>query len=442
MQNSKKVAILSPALDPYKFIDECILLPWLFEQEPPDILFALCSRLPFRKQYSGKFRDILSNPNVINQMVDDDDNLVSNRDKDSLCALFTTDEVDELIEFRNEYCETQQWKKSQNDIWQLFYSLTTTKKLKELLEKKFPLEINLKSLKSGWKPKDMKAHLNKFFDYAEWVLFNDIMQQYPPFHSLISRKMLRQLLQRKLPSKTTLKNLKNPRTPRGIKAHFNKFLGDIQGTSSLIKDYKAVMQIQDYLYSKIDELQKHPDGRAKLINYFGDWEKTPSRRKNMLLTKLIAYIERSREWMNPGGYAGLVGDEPHKCRYRETCPIKTCRTHPKYQHSYFRYEQSFREIPYILAKLGVFTRLKCEYKEPYDRCSAVGCLSKRINECAILADYKKDVYGRCDNTDVDNFCDFCLSKTKDTCPLRNPCPKGQEKYKNERKKITTLPAFQ
>ena len=40
-------------------------------------------------------------------MVDDDDNLVSNGDEDSSCAVFTTDEVDELIEFRNEYSETE-----------------------------------------------------------------------------------------------------------------------------------------------------------------------------------------------------------------------------------------------------------------------------------------------------------------------------------------------
>ena len=387
MKHSKEVAILSPGLDPYKFIDECILLPWLFEKEEPDILWALCSRVPFIKQYSGKFRGILSNPNVINQMVDDDDNLVSNGDEDSSCAVFTTDEVDELIEFRNEYSETEQWKKSQNDIWQLFLPFCNPnmrKKIQQLLErntepKTCPIKICATHPLS-------KTNIKKYFQTREsrWK-------------------------------------------PRYKKSRI-KFMGYVQGISSLVKDYKAIMQIKDRLYTKIGDLQQQPAGRMKLKYYFGDWKKTPAQRKNVLLQKLIAGMERSREWMNPAGYVGFIGDEPIKCRYRKNCKEKKCPTHPEYERSTpTRYKQSFREIPYILAKLGVFTKLQCKLKKP---CDAVNCLSDRIKECASF------------DKDVADYCDFCPSRSKDICPFKNPCPKGQEKYKNARKKITAFSSLQ
>ncbi len=300
------------------------------------ILWALCSRLPFRKGLT----DLISKPDIVCEIVEDDTELrkIEARAPDwERDVLLSAQRIEKFRLIKSEYLESEEWKKTEKDIKGLLTLLSggCTEKIQ-----RFP-ELR---------------HARRD-------------------HSCPSKSYI------------PLRFLGRERK------HLARYESYLKYTTSLISDYLAILQIQAELYEIIDKKSKRRIEREELKNYFGNWIKGP--RKNLLLPKLLMALEHMRRIHN--------AKEKRKA-----------------------FEASATEIPYLLAKTGIFQRLKCEYKDHGFKCSTITCIETRVKDC------KESLGGySISEREQRNFCLETCRRSAVTCPLKIPCPPGRKKYKNE-----------
>lgn len=358
MKKLKHPILVKNSIDPYQFIDEYIILPWLFVKDPPTILFVLCSKLPFKKRLTN----LISNPDIAEDIVDDDENLIENYRTESKKISYGEEDLrdyimltgDEAAYLRDivklDYYDRPAWKEKEQCIKKLFIPLSA------------PKPVNKKKV------------------------------------------------------------CKYPERPKGRLLYSIEHGSYVKTISFLIREYEAMMEIQQWLYDRIDEIRKHPNGHNKLSNYFGNWKKAGPRKK-LLLAKLIAGIERIRRYYNPS-------DDHNKCAWRKACALTKCPSHPRYNQSHRLFKQSAREMPYVLSKLGIFTGLTCKYKQFRIKCSAITCFEDRIKKCEHFS------------SEIKNYCkNECVYPSNDVCPIKIPCQPGLVKYRNERRKKKLIPSI-